>query len=59
MIASKMTDDVVVEKVYGDAELQKRLQALAKQGIRPDNVLSDGENYYTIIFENKKILNEG
>ena len=45
MIASKMTDDVVVEKIYGESELQKRLQSLAKQGIRPDNIIPSGDNY--------------
>lgn len=59
MIASKMVDDVVVEKIDGEGNLQKKLQSLKKQGIRPDSVMKGEGESYTIIFENKKILNEG
>jgi len=59
MIASKMVDDVVVELIDGEDNLQKKLQSLKEQGIRPDSVMKGEGESYTIIFENKKILNEG
>ena len=48
-----------VEKVYGSAELEDFLQNLKDKGIKPDNVMSDGRNYYTVVYEEKNILNEG
>lgn len=50
---------IKVETVYGEPELEKKLQDLETKGIRPDNVLSDGGKYYTVVYEDKSILNEG
>jgi len=48
-----------VEKIYGESKLEELLQDLKNRGIKPDTVLSDGGKYYTVIYEETNILNEG
>ena len=48
-----------VEKIYGESQLEDFLQKLKDKGIKPDNILSDGEKYYTVVYEESNILNEG
>ncbi len=50
---------VKVEKVFGKVEIENALQELSEKGIRPNEVLSDGKNSYTIVYDDKIILNEG
>jgi len=54
---------IVTQKVYGEAELEEALQKLKDRGINPNVSFSGtskhGSAFYTLIYEEINILNEG
>ncbi len=47
-----------VEKIEGERALEKRLKELKKKNIRADQIIRKDKSY-VVIYEDKKVLNEG
>ena len=50
--------DMNVDQVDGEEELEEKLKSLKARGIKVDQIIRK-ENKYVLIYEDKKILNEG